>query len=418
MIGKKLCVCVPTYNNSENIDRYISEQMEMFTKYDVDLHIYDSSEDIYTESVICDYNSKISVPIYYHKMDSCIPSNIKVYEIFREMEKSVYEYVWMIHDHTVCTENALMYLLDVIGNKDDFYVLNMQADRENVESYKSLDEFLIRAAWRLNSFGASVIRTDTFLKGVDWERISDKYNDRITLNYSHIGFYFERASEVENLKVCEIYFNRKDFVDFKRGQSINWSKDTIRICMECWGNVITRLPNVYQKKNEALLTQDRWFMSKYSLISYKKNGAYGWRYFLKYKKWIKKMYPKDYIRDFLIAILPHKMSLSIFTKDINERIKCIQKKNGGIYIYGAGRHAIECGQFLDECGINFQTYVVTDSKGNPQNIGAHKVEQINANIFSRPALIIIAVLTSGVDGVNKVLSEYRNENTEIIVFGE
>lgn len=162
----------------------------------------------------------------------------------------------MIHNHTVCTENALIWLLEALNYEKDFYVLNMQSDREKIEKFENLNDFLLCSAWRLNSFGTSVIKTSTFLKGTDWKRISDKYNDEKTLNYSHIGFYFERASEINGVEVCEVFFDRKDFIDFKREEKINWSKDTIRICMECWGNVIMRLPEVYTKKQDTLRTQD------------------------------------------------------------------------------------------------------------------------------------------------------------------
>ena len=45
----------------------------------------------------------------------------------------------------------------------------------------------------------------------------------------------------------------------------SWENDAIRICLECWGNVLTLLPEQYTNKKEALKTQDKWFLSKYNL---------------------------------------------------------------------------------------------------------------------------------------------------------
>lgn len=159
-------------------------------------------------------------------------------------------------------------------------------------------------------------------------------------------------------------------------------------------------------------------MSKYSLISYKKKGVYNLKTFLKYQKWIKTIYPKDYARDFLISFFPYKLSLAVYTKGLNDKIKVVQKKNGKIYIYGAGRHAIECGHFLDECCIPYQKYIVTNAQGNPRSIRNHPVEQIKKDIFIDSVLIIVAVLTSGVFDVMDTLNKYKNENTDIVVFGE
>jgi len=276
MITKKLCICVPTYNSPDNIERFLNEQVIFFYECNVDLHIYDSSVDDKTLNIVrkYDYNN-----IFYHKINSDIHSNIKVYNIFESAENSNYEYIWMIHDHTICQKEALLYLMEALDKKFDFIVLNTQSNDNHLEEYQTLDDFLVNAAWRLNSYGASVIKIDTFLKNVDWQHMYQKYINPITLNYSHIGFYFERASELENVKVCELHFNRKNFLDFRRDKKINWGNETIRICTQCWYSVITSLPDVYKKKKEALGNQDKWFMSKYSLISYKKNKAYGLKCF-------------------------------------------------------------------------------------------------------------------------------------------
>lgn len=64
------------------------------------------------------------------------------------------------------------------------------------------------------------------------------------------------------------------------------------------GEVISRLPEVCTNKLEVMRTQDKWFLSKYSLLIYRKEKTYGFKTFLKYKKWIKKIYPEDYFLDF------------------------------------------------------------------------------------------------------------------------
>lgn len=59
------------------------------------------------------------------------------------------------------------------------------------------------------------------------------------------------------------------------------------------GEVISALPDSYTNKRAVLQTQDRWFISKYSLITYRKNRVYNFAMYWKYKKWIREIAPNE-----------------------------------------------------------------------------------------------------------------------------
>ena len=413
MNNKKLCVCIPTYNQSGAIKRVLDTELLIFKKYGIDMIICDSSEHQEIQTLTEAYQQEGAGNLFYQRFPSTLPSNEKVYEIFQWASESEYAYVWLIHDHTVCNEDAVIYLLQELEKNFDFYLLNMQAGAYACECFGDLNEFLLKGAWRLNSFGASVLNTRTFLKQVDWEKMRKKYGGEKTLNYSHIGFYFERAAELADLRACQLFFERKDFLDFYRTKTISWSRDTLRICLECWGEVISRLPAVYTNKLEVMRTQDKWFLSKYSLLIYRKEKTYGLKTFLKYKKWIKKIYPEDYLRDFWISLLPVKLSFRIFAGDLMGKIWEVKRQGGELYIFGAGRHAAECGAFLEECRIRFDGFVVTSLEGNPKELKGHPVYEAAERLKERRSLVIIAVLSSGVEGVSNMLDTFQTERTRI-----
>ena len=171
MTDKRLCVCIPTYNRKEAVERVLKEELLMFQKYDIDIIIFDSSTDGRTKRFVQEHGND-STNLFYQGVDSEIPSNIKVYMIFQQMGKSEYEYIWLIHDHTICNETAIIHLLKTLELNYDFYVLNMQSDHYSVEKFLDISEFLYESAWRLNSFGAAVIRRDTFLENVNWDSMS------------------------------------------------------------------------------------------------------------------------------------------------------------------------------------------------------------------------------------------------------
>lgn len=413
MNRKKLCVCIPTYNRCDAVKRVLDTELALFEKYEIDMMICDSSNHQDIKLLVDEYIQKGSECLFYKKYDSSIPSNEKVFRIFQWAAASEYSFIWLIHDHTVCNEDAVKYLMQELDKKQDFYLLNMQAGSYASEKFKSMNEFLLKGAWRLNSFGASVINTQTFLKGVNWDRIRQKYGGAKTLNYSHIGFYFERAAEMEEINACQVFFERKDFLDFYRTREISWSKDTLRICLECWGEVISRLPEVYTNKIEVMRTQDKWFLSKYSLLIYRKEKRYDFQTFLKYRKWIKKIYPQDYVRDFLISFLPVGFSFRIYTGDLAARISDTKRTGGEVYIFGAGRHAAECAVFFGECGMVFDGFVVTSLEGNPNELSGHPVYQAESRLKKKQSLVVIAVLSSGVEGVMNTLQALQDDNTRI-----
>lgn len=410
-MGVKLCICIPTCERSKCIEKVLDAELEMLKKQKVDIRIYDSSIGEDTKSLVLEYQYQGYTNLFYEHMDNAIHPNKKFYYIFQELEFTEYDYVWLIHDHTICINDmALSYILLALNQEYDFYLLNMQSSLYQTIEIQNLDEFLLSGAWPLNSFGASIIKVSSFIKGTDWSEVSEKYLQKKTLNYAHIGFYFERATQIEDIKICKLDLLRDCFLDFLRYQKTSWDKETIRICTECWGSIISMLPSVYGVKQQALQTQDRWFLTKYKLLVYRRNGQYGLRYFFKYGKWMRKIHPKDYWTNMMIAVFPFHFSRYICCHKLVKRIRKARLLGQKILIYGAGRHAVECAELLKNMKIDFEGFVVTRKKGNPDFLLEYPVREARQLLNSEEALIIIAVLTSGVSEVEKYIEKMRIKN--------
>uniref|UniRef100_UPI004056696C glycosyltransferase n=1 Tax=Agathobacter sp. TaxID=2021311 RepID=UPI004056696C len=407
----KLVVCIPTYERSECIARVLEEELEIFIKHNIDICIYDSSIRTETEEIVRAYIDRGYYNLSYKKMDDKIHANHKGYQIFEEIGQTDYDYVWMIHDHTICnSEDAISDILSALENRFDFYLLNMQGSKKYLKEITSLDEFLLVGAWPLNSFGACILNVKTFVRGTDWVEISKNYLKSKTINYSHLGFYFERAAEIENFKACKLELHREGFLDFLRNQKTSWDRETIRICTECWGSVISGLPDIYTTKAEAMKTQDRWFLAAHKLIFYKKNGQFGIKSFLRYGTWFKKIFPETFRQKMFIAIMPFFISKYVYSHTIVRNIKRANKREQKVYVFGAGRHAAECAQFLNKINLTYEGFLVTNKNGNPVQLLSHPVYEISKYADNAKIFIIVAVQTSAVQEVRMYLDKAKENN--------
>lgn len=397
----KVAVCIPTYNRADEIRVVLEKELDFLQRHGVDVHIFDSSETEETKKVTTAYSGHRN--LYYHAINSSVSSNAKVFHIYQEYAGR-YEYIWVIHDHTVFTEEALCYILDRIEDNIGYYFLKIQSQAFGWEDVVDLEKLLYETAWLSGRFGTVILRSDIFLKNVDWEYFTHKYLTEKMWNYSHIGFYFERASQIANFKARIISFPRDLFSDISRNQKIGWYQDSIRICLECWGEIISSLPESYTNKQMVLQTQDKWFISKYSLITYKKNGVFGiWQYW-KYRKWIRVIAPDEDKNAFLISFLPVSMSWRLYTRKIILKIRENRLEGRKICIYGAGRHAIECMEYLKTCGVDIDAFLVTKGEGNPDNIREYPVYQADAYVRDKKVFVVIAIMSEKASEVREYLT--------------
>lgn len=403
----KVVVCIPTYNRADEIRTVLEKEIDFLHRHGVDVHIFDSSETAETKEVAAGYRKYGN--LYYHAVDSSICSNEKVFRIYREYAGQ-YEYIWVIHDHTVFTEEALCYILDRLEDNIGYYFLKIQSQAFGWEDVTDSEKLLYETAWLSGRFGTVILKSDSFLQDVDWEYFSRKYLTEKMWNYAHIGFFFERASQIADFKARIIQFPRDLFSDISQNQKTGWYRDSVRICLECWGEVISSLPDSYTNKQAVLQTQDKWFISNYSLITYKKNRVYGiWQYW-KYRKWIKIITPDENRNAFLISFLPVSISWRLYTKKLILDIRRNQLEGRKICIYGAGRHAIECLDYLECCGIGIDAFLVTRKEGNPDNIREYPVYQADDYVRDKTVFVVIAIMSDKVSEIKEYLTSLEGKN--------
>ena len=410
---KKMVLCLLTYNRAETVRTFIEKEIDVLREADIDLIVYDSSELDETKNIVETYNFQGYGNLYYKKTDSRISANVKFFNIAANIN-STYEYVWLSHDHTVFESGAVKYLLECLNGKPDFIYLRKQCLDYKCVIENDRNEFAMKAAWQLGRFGAAIIRNDTFLKKIDWEKMSLKYLTDKRLNFSQIGLYLEQLSLMDNPHIMTVEFPRETFYDLFRFEKASWDNETIRICLESWGEVISALPDSYTDKVSLLQTIDKYFLSKNKIVELKRTKQYDLKSYFKYKKWIRLIVP-EMKKDFLMAaVLPCGFLQWINSRKTIYKIKNACRQGQKICIYGAGKHGMEYAQYLLDCKIKVDGILVTSTKGNPVEISSIPVYPASEYLSAHPAFVIIAVAKEYQEEIVKYLNNFYNSEYECI----
>ena len=408
-MSKKLALCIPTYNRSERVTELLQDLSGM-TDDNFSIHIFDSSEDGKTKDVVEKYTDKYHVE--YTFMEGISHSSQKFFRIYESMAASSTDYVWLMNDHSVFNRAALSAIFEALAEDGDFYLLDVRCPEFSVTDFKNLDDFLLRAAWQLTYCGAGIVKRERFLEGVNWSDMGRKYLMPETREYSHMGFYFERASQLANPKLKQVGLLRDSMLDRMRYDKPAWQLDKFRICTQCWHETLMRLPDAYTQKEKALKTMDSWYLSKFSLMELKEDGGYGFFSFLRYRQYLVRIAPEKRWDALLIAALPLGVCRRLLTGELLSRIRKAKKSGRKVYVYGAGRHGVDCTNYLESCGLRHDGFLVTAMAGNPEYIRDYPVyaaeEKLKAGI-----LIILAFLANGKSSVEMKLEALKAAGMDI-----
>lgn len=419
-VMKKIALCIPTYKRTDSIEKFLNHEIENLKEFCIDLFIFDSSEDDCTKNIV---NSFLpDERVRYIKMDSFLSSAEKVFQIYQKFENSNYDYVWMTHDHTEIKKEAFKSVLMVLDENADFYVINMHASDYIKCEISNLDEFMVRSAWILRRFGAAIISVKGVINGTQWNDVQKKYLKKEVSSFSHVGYYLDRMSQLQNIKCMFLGIPHEYFLDYTRVEKSSWYYDTLRLSTECWGKIILGQSSKYSRaaKKQTLKSGGKTTLTLYKLLSIKKDKKYDLLVYIKYFKWIIKIFSvRDVLRFGVISVLPYSMSIHLYNKKIRKIIEREQSEGNKVVIYGAGRFASECAARFDGANVNYDGFIVKTNEDNPDSLYNHNIYIAEDYIKNNNCFIVIAVARNGVDGVKDYLNRIESKKKiTYIEFGD
>lgn len=165
----KIAVCIPTYNHPKVVEDVLSKCIDDYTKCQIDMYYYDSSDNDETKEIVEKYQNTGYKNIFYVKIPSDIGGNQKMLIIFGEEGlKKEYEYIWLVKDRSFCPFITLNKILDEAKKGHDVIFLGCvnNGHMEENKIYKKPAEFYQKWGWLATSWDTVIYKRDSILSNI------------------------------------------------------------------------------------------------------------------------------------------------------------------------------------------------------------------------------------------------------------
>lgn len=147
-------ICIPTYNRAEilkkSLDAYVNNT---FFNEEIEIVISDNSSTDSTKRVGEEYSAKYPNIKYYRNEENIRDRNFPL-----SMDRATGEYIKLMKDNIIMSENGLMYLVDVVKKnlgvrKPLFFTNGFLFNNKLEDNYhcKNFDEFIVSTSYRITS---------------------------------------------------------------------------------------------------------------------------------------------------------------------------------------------------------------------------------------------------------------------------
>lgn len=405
-----ILMCIPTRNRAEMVREVLEYEIEYYKRCGISLCYYDSSDGEDTWKVIQEINEIYSVNIQYRKSDPSLCLDYKLIEILKDIERSDYNYLWLVNDSISIKKEMLDYVGQIADDRYDLIRLPLAG--------QGIKEDIITAdpnKWFLNcsqgmAHMASTVMSCSLLKTAshDWNLLRKKYVGNNHLDNKHgyffmVAFYLEQILKLEHFKGIFIGNRIKWRRDspLKKTQ-IYWRDYVFQTWARSYPETILKLPECYTNKEDVIKKSDNLSPGRFSramLIHYRLRGLYNYSVYKEYRKYFRYITSESLRICFTIAVFPHFLLRWKYThllaiednwqENVNQIEKKIKKKK--ILIYGAGLYGEKVIQKLRNDGYGHQIFgvAVTDAIGNVTQLEKIAVHTIDFFIREKEEVFVI-----------------------------
>lgn len=428
----KAAICIPTYNRSEVVRELIETTAEVYFRYGFDIYIYDSSEDELTENVVTEKQAVYN-KLHYIRIDPAVHSNMKVYHIFQEFGTSQeYEYLWVCSDSIRWSERALKVVYPYMEKRYDLIIPNYR-DVEKIgdREYTDRNRFFLDCAWHMTLYGATILRISTMLTYVDWETLTRRYGVPECINHSHVAFYFEKLSRLENWRAIHLSLDEKDLHASGLKKCPGWRDETFFVWCHCWPAMVYKLPECYKSKKAVIKKSgiNSTILSFMNFRSLRMKDIFNMEIYRLYRKEWRGLTNVPKLIIYFMARIPADKaiytSLKWTYKQVRRQVRVLPEKIrlknfcrrfDKLYVYGAGKKAAKFTAYLDAWGIPFEAYLVSSLSGNEEMLGGHRIQSFSPELLEEGRVGIVAAL--GEENTKQVMQGCLREVDKRCIFSE
>lgn len=386
---KRIAICIPTYNRAEILYDTCSRIMDTVSEENVDVYIYDSSENSDSENILKKFNQKGN--FFYLSLPETTHSSEKLYNIYQDENiQSKYEYLWILADYLFFSKEIINTVMQKLHEKWDMLMLDFyDPEKKGSKQYYDPDQIFFEYAWSMTQFGIMIINCETVLRRADWNYLKKKYLVENHRNFSHIAMYFEMLIQIEDLKFYHFSIAWKDaYISKYKESKSTYFAEYIKVWGRYWYESIHALPDSYTRKDQVIKKACVYTrnLSKKNVLALRAQGVLNFKSFYDCRDiWevistVKPVFVWNiiFLPKALVRFIEEYGSIANYVaKKIRVgQLKKFCNKYDNIYIYGAGIKAEKMADFLKKQQISYEGFVVTDLKVNRKILKDHSVIEI------------------------------------------
>lgn len=299
---KKLCVLIPTQDRAELIESYLENRIDDLDSLNLDLFIYDSSENDATEITVTK-KSDVHKNIKYRRFINDGSKN-KAAVALEECSK-LYEYVWLVGDRTMINVVTLHKQIEKAFS-GQYDLIHVYQNKYGIESGEFTDicSFFYSFGWSMTHYGAFIISSKLALWIAD--RLADKdYILKTKVFLIQMAIFHYLSQFPARIFYINGFFYTSNPVHVK---STGYSeKKILQIWAKGWVNSINGLASVYDPAKSFVMksVSDNTSLFNYSsVIDLRLDGNITWHRVHQYREYIKQVTDTKLIWFYLVSVTP------------------------------------------------------------------------------------------------------------------
>lgn len=311
---KDLCLIIPTQDRPKQIEYYLQNQACLFSKYAIDVIIYDSSMDDSTKNVV-ESMSMVDNVFYFRYTGKINISSIdnKVFEACKQFADPLrYRYICLSSDSTILHfDKIFSKLAGQMTQNVDLFILDDEShlsfEERNYSDPKTLFHDL---CWRMTMLCSNIISCSFLKEVVDKHPYEEESCKGFWLPMAYFKLFCEGRCHAQFFRIAKyfsIYPFRVQSFWFLSG-NVLWQWGII------WTESIDELPSFYDsEKSSVKLSHDKYMhiFSLYNLLIQKKYGNLTLSKIKNAKKFIPQVTKTPLIDFYLISILINRFSIAL-----------------------------------------------------------------------------------------------------------
>lgn len=261
----QLAYCIVTHNHPEVIKDVLNKIVNIYKKYNIDIYIYDSSENEETYQIVKGFNKEGYEDVYHIKIDinKITTVSMKLLLLFQGYGlKKKYKYIWPIKDRACFDETVIACVMDQVNQNYDAMFLDIvtypwieDEQFSAQEIYYDAKLFFKDWSWLATSLEVTIFNRETLLENMEWEEFKKNNFFETGSGFDHYVVLFQGLSRIETPKVKVFYGENIKVKNSKFSTPSSWQDRVFDVWLVSWPRAVNSLSKIYEPYKKKVIQQ-------------------------------------------------------------------------------------------------------------------------------------------------------------------